>query len=82
MKIGESVFLKDGRTMNKTYTTRQGQTWDEIAKEVYGKEKYAEYLMRNNPGMIEIFIFSAGMVLNTPELEDETPQIVMPDWRK
>lgn len=27
------------------YTTVQGDTWDIIAKKVYGNEKYAGYLM-------------------------------------
>ena len=34
--------------MAATYTTKQGQTWDEIALEVYGDEKYADFLMQNN----------------------------------
>ena len=31
--------------MDTTYTTRQGDQWDAIAKKVYGDEKYAGYLM-------------------------------------
>ena len=30
--------------MDTTYTTRQGDQWDAIAKKVYGDEKYAGYL--------------------------------------
>ena len=31
--------------MAKTYTTIQGETWDEIAYKVYGGEEYAAFLM-------------------------------------
>lgn len=54
--------------MAATYTTKQGQTWDDIALEVYGEEKYADYLMQNNFELLDILIFSAGTTLNTPEL--------------
>lgn len=54
--------------MAATYTTKQGQTWDEIALEVYGDEKYADFLMQNNFELLEELIFSAGTTLNTPEL--------------
>ena len=68
--------------MSDTYTTKQNQTWDMIAREVYGKEKYAGYLMQNNPEKIEIFMFGAGTILKTPELEDDETAIEVPDWRK
>lgn len=34
--------------MAGTYETVQGDTWDKIAYQVYGDEKYAGYLMENN----------------------------------
>ncbi len=61
------------------YTTRQGQAWDEIAKEVYGKETYADYLMQSNPRYLGIFVFPAGICLDTPELPDERKDL--PPWR-
>lgn len=69
--------------MDLTYTTSQGQTWDEIALEVYGDEVYAGYLMENNFEQLDILIFSSGTILYTPELEEEyeseTPPWVDPD---
>lgn len=63
--------------MAATYTTKQGQTWDDIALEVYGDEVHADYLMQNNFELLDILIFSAGTTLNTPELiaevEGEAP---------
>lgn len=67
--------------MANTYTTVQNDTWDIIAKKVYGEERYADYLMQNNFKCIDIFLFSAGTVLNTPELV-ETTDSTLPPWRQ
>ena len=57
--------------MAATYTTKQGQTWDGIALEVYGSEIYADFLMKSNWPLLDILVFSAGTVLNTPDLVEE-----------
>lgn len=62
------------------HTTRQGECWDEAAKEVYGDEKYVGYLMESNPRLLDTMVFSAGTKLNTPELPAEETDI--PPWRK
>ena len=62
------------------YTTRAGQQWDEIALEVYGDEKHADILMQANPRELGTYQFSAGVVLNTPELEEEQTT-ELPPWR-
>lgn len=61
------------------YTTKQGQAWDQIAKEVYGREIYADFLMQSNPKHLNIFVFPAGIELNTPALPDERKDL--PPWR-
>lgn len=61
------------------YITKQGQTWDQIALEVYGKEIYADYLMQNNPQYLNIFVFSAGLELSTPALPESRKDL--PPWR-
>ena len=53
------------------YTTKSGDTWDVIAKEVYGNEYRADVLMAANPQEIDTFIFNAGVEPNTPALEEE-----------
>ncbi len=69
--------------MAEQYITRQNQTWDVIAKEVYGDEKYTEQLMKNNLDKIDIFVFSAGTVLSTPEIETQQKKDVnLPKWRR
>lgn len=66
--------------MAKTYTTIQGETWDEIAYKVYGGEKYAALLMANNYPLLDILVFSAGTILNTPELPEYDDE-ELPPWR-
>lgn len=61
------------------YTTIQGQTWDMISKEVYGTEMNAGRLMEANPKQLGAFIFPAGVVLNTPEIEEQ--ELNLPPWR-
>ncbi|MCD8207423.1 MAG: hypothetical protein LUD72_05765 [Bacteroidales bacterium] len=66
--------------MKDTYTTRQGQTWDDIALEVYGAERHADYLMANNFSELDTLVFSSGTVLKTPELPTEQSGD-LPPWR-
>lgn len=61
------------------YTTKQGQAWDQIALEVYGKEIYADFLMKNNPRYLNILVFPAGITLNTPALPESRKDL--PSWR-
>ena len=61
------------------YRTKQGQAWDQIAKEVYGKEIHADFLMQNNPQYLNVFVFPAGIELETPELPASRKDL--PPWR-
>ena len=63
------------------YETQLGDTWDVIAKNIYGDEKYADYVMENNPTLIATSIFSAGTLVWIPDLPpDEVEEL--PEWRK
>ena len=62
------------------YTTKSGDTWDVIAKEVYGSEYHADVLMAANPQEIDTFIFNAGVELNTPALAEERDG-GLPPWK-
>lgn len=66
--------------MAQTYTTIQGETWDNIALKIYGEERHADFLMQNNFPFLDILVFSAGTVLNTPELPEELDGD-LPPWR-
>lgn len=64
----------------ETYKTVQGDTWDMIAKKVYGEEKYAGYLMESNRLLLDYMIFPGGVVLSIPELTEEQ-DADLPIWR-
>lgn len=63
------------------YITTQGDTWDFIAKKVYGDEKYLDYLMVNNFPLLDYFVFPAGVEVVTPILPKERME-ELPSWRK
>ena len=67
------------------YTTKSGDTWDVIAKQVYGSEYHADILMAANPQQIDTFLFEAGVArgcshLVTPVLEEERDGL-LPPWK-
>lgn len=66
------------------YTTVLGDTWDIIAKKVYGDEYKADKLMDANRELLNCFIFSAGIVVNCPEIGSERASYPegYPEWRK
>ncbi len=62
------------------HKTQQGECWDEAAKTIYGDEKYIGFLMQNNMPLLDIAVFPAGVILNTPDLPVEESNL--PAWRK
>lgn len=63
------------------YRTIQGDTWDMIAKKVYGAERHLNYLMASNFELLDYFIFPAGIVVKVPELPAEISED-LPSWRR
>lgn len=64
------------------YITELGDTWDMIAKKVYGDETKAGLLMDNNRDLLEILIFDDGIELECPSVEVESDDIASyPSWR-
>lgn len=62
------------------YTTKSGDTWDKIAKEIYGSEYHADILMAANPEQIGTFIFDAGVELSTPAYVPKHNGL-LPPWK-
>jgi len=70
--------------MSRVYTTISGQTWDQIAYEVYGDEYYCDRIMEANREKLLYFVFPEGILLNLPDKESITGAIVAndyPAWR-
>lgn len=63
------------------YVTRKGQTWDEIAFELYGDEYKTDILMEANSQTIDIFVFDYGVVLEVPDLVQMSSASDKPPWR-
>lgn len=53
----------------QTHICQAGETWDSVALDVYGNEKYACELLTANPGIWDIPIFNGGEVLVLPVVE-------------
>ena len=65
--------------MEKVYKTKSGDTWDVIAKEVYGSEAYTSFLMGNNQRLLNYFVFPEGITLVIKDKPEEVS--LLPDWR-
>jgi len=65
----------------KTYTTKQGDTWDLIAYQQMGDCKHTKDLMWANRTLLDYYTFPAGIVLSVPDI-DEAPADTLPPWKK
>lgn len=73
-------MTKGGRGMNK-YTTISGDMWDGIAYKQMGNEKYMDILIKNNLKYRHVVVFSAGVALNIPEVQEEV-SMQLPPWKR
>ena len=66
-----------------TYTTKQGDMWDQIALSQYGAVSAMVPLMMANTQHIGTYIFPAGVTLELPEIDDGNPAMaVLPPWKQ
>lgn len=68
----------------KTYTTVAQDTWDIIAKRVYGSEALMDQLIRANLQHRKTVFFSAGVVLNVPDIDTDSMEFAenLPPWKR
>lgn len=75
-----AVCLSDEEhTMAKIYETISGDTWDVIAKKVYGNELHTSFLMANNQEHLGCFVFPDGIILKIEDMPEKKG--TLPDWR-
>ncbi len=67
--------------MLKTYTTISGDMWDKIAYEQMGSSLYTDILIKANKQYVSTYVFSAGVVLTIPAIEQEN-SIELPPWKR
>lgn len=64
------------------YQTRIGDTFDELALQVYDNEKMAHHIIEHNPDYADIIIFEESVMLKIPIFDKtETPETLAP-WRR
>jgi phage tail protein X len=63
------------------YTTKQGDMWDYIAWQVYGDYSMVQTLMEANREHLLTYIFSQGIKIWCPYVEEEETSSDEPDWR-
>lgn len=66
----------------RIYITKQGETFDKIAHKLFDSDKYLGALLDANRDKLDTFIFSAGEILNVPEIEDLNVTVILPPWRQ
>lgn len=66
--------------MISTYTTIQGDMFDWISYRIYGHEKYANVLMRENPLYSSVVIFDAGIILVIPNISSPASNVSSVPW--
>lgn len=63
------------------YMTVQGDMWDSIAYKVYGDTNHVDVLIGANPQYRYIYVFSAGLELEVPDIEEKTAASGLPPWK-
>ena len=67
-------------TYRKQYSTKQYDTFDKIAYELYGDENVASYIIDANPEYANVLVFCAGVQLYLPKLE-RVETSTLPQWK-
>lgn len=65
------------------YETKQGDMWDYIAWKVYGDERRCRLLWEaeENRQYLAVYLFSAGVRIWCPYIEEDTDEDEAPEWR-
>ena len=65
-----------------TYITQEGDTFDELALDMYGDERLAHYIIDYNPDYADVLLFEANVELYLPIVEDAETPVSLPPWRR
>lgn len=65
-----------------TYTTQQGDMWDSISHKLYGDVKFTDVLINANLEFRYVYIFSEGVVLSVPDVEERITADDLPPWKR
>lgn len=68
--------------MEWEYITQQGDTWDVLARDIYGSEKLAGLIQAANPDYLSVLFFPSGIVLTLPQLPERASNTLDPPWKR
>lgn len=63
-----------------THVTNENDTFDKLALDFYGEEKYSVFIMQMNPNHIGTIQFEYGVKLMIPILQDRDTSS-LPPWK-
>jgi phage tail protein X len=68
--------------MKWLYRTKQGDAYDILALDIYGREQLSHLIMRENPDYLDVIYFDEGVTLVIPDLPDSemSANIPTPPW--
>lgn len=67
--------------MTSEYMTKQGDTFDLIAKYIYGDEKFFTNLIQENYKHRDTVVFSSGVKLKVPDIDTTQQAKTNIPWR-
>ena len=64
--------------------TQAGDTWDRLAKKLYGDERFMDRLIKANLAHRMTVVFSSSVVLNVPEVDTAltNQDANLPRWKR
>ena len=63
-------------------TTIQGQAWDQLAKDVYGKETRLDRLLPENVDEMDTLLFGGDVRVAAPEAPSVAKVSSLPPWER
>lgn len=64
------------------YTTREGDTFDRLSLRFYNEEKLANHIIEANPDYADVVVFSGGINLTIPAIEEPELTETKAPWRR
>ena len=64
------------------YVTRLGDTFDELALQVYNDEKMASYIIAENPDYADVIIFEDMVTHRIPIFDGGNEHATLAPWRR
>ena len=64
------------------YETRVGDTFDELALQVYDNEKMAHHIIEHNPDYADVIVFEESVLLTIPIFEETQKPETLAPWRR